>query len=814
MPIVTSGVTLSEIGNKYDVAIGYSDDGATAEMVGFILSPNTTWSEKTDITDEEHLVQIGTPSNSDRFGRYPTISQGDWSGGERQLYFNNANQYFTTGGMLNVTNPGQLTLLPSGRTIAIPSSFTPNGNAPLASDGTTVLLGGSSSTAAAVLDQSGAQMDITGATGSVTDLRCFNGQFYAVCGNGIWQFSAGSGVLNSITQMTSDTPAATTPQPMSYWGGAIYYAIGNVLKFVNAPVGNVAGSTADTITSLEGGLTVLCGGASNLLLVSGSYPNIVNAGLESHLMTWDGSTLNRLGSIRGTAVAALYMNGSIYLLTADPGITQYLLYRVDGTSVTLLDDTRNLLAAFQNQVGTAVAQSAFPAGTVMWQASSTVPPGWLLADGTAYAASAYPALFATVGHAYGGSGSTFNVPDLRGRLGMGTSGSHALGSAGGAETVTLDTTTLPAHDHGATGIESVNHTHTSTIARGTSGGPGLRDSGTADSSGFVPPTAGVSNDHVHPTAAAGGGGAHNNLQPFMALTPIIKASNSLFSTSFLGASLVGDGRFVFLGWPGLAGLRYDTLIGAWSRIGSGYQPPSSGTNWVAHRFELTPSTVYELLHSETASGEAFTWYVYDQAPTSDTLTTSFFDATVPEYGKRWMSVEFQLAQALPAGASVALAYLLDQDTAFSVPITAVATQGTYTAYLPPDTIGHRIQFQVILTAGSGGSPTVAFYSVRYTLGRVMDFTVACYSQQTLLDGSQDAKTGIEKLAVLHNIRKLAGGDAVLFIPRPTEGPTYVSQINAKLVDYNDTRQRPSPGDGTDRPFDIEGDVQLTFAESL
>ncbi|HUF51753.1 MAG TPA: phage tail protein [Longimicrobiales bacterium] len=40
------------------------------------------------------------------------------------------------------------------------------------------------------------------------------------------------------------------------------------------------------------------------------------------------------------------------------------------------------------------------------------PRGWLLCDGRHLPASAFPELFAVIGHRYGGDESTFAVPDL------------------------------------------------------------------------------------------------------------------------------------------------------------------------------------------------------------------------------------------------------------------------------------------------------------------------------------------------------------------------------------------------------------------
>jgi microcystin-dependent protein len=47
-------------------------------------------------------------------------------------------------------------------------------------------------------------------------------------------------------------------------------------------------------------------------------------------------------------------------------------------------------------------------------AGSTIPPGFLLCDGSAVSQTTYPDLFTAIGITYGGSGSTFNLPDMRG----------------------------------------------------------------------------------------------------------------------------------------------------------------------------------------------------------------------------------------------------------------------------------------------------------------------------------------------------------------------------------------------------------------
>ena len=107
---------------------------------------------------------------------------------------------------------------------------------------------------------------------------------------------------------------------------------------------------------------------------------------------------------------------------------------------------------------------AEPAGIVMSFAGATAPEGWLLCDGSAVSRSSYSALFAAIGTTYGaGDGSTtFNLPDLTGRVVIGVSGTHALGSTGGEASHVLTTGEMPEHLH-----EVPSHTHGNDIGMTT-----------------------------------------------------------------------------------------------------------------------------------------------------------------------------------------------------------------------------------------------------------------------------------------------------------------------------------------------------------
>ena len=104
-----------------------------------------------------------------------------------------------------------------------------------------------------------------------------------------------------------------------------------------------------------------------------------------------------------------------------------------------------------------------PSGIIMPFAGTTAPSSYLMCFGQAVSRTTYSALFAAIGTTYGsGDGSTtFNLPDLRGRVIAGqddmggTSANRltspingdTLGAAGGSESHTLTTNEMPSHTH-------------------------------------------------------------------------------------------------------------------------------------------------------------------------------------------------------------------------------------------------------------------------------------------------------------------------------------------------------------------------------
>ena len=92
---------------------------------------------------------------------------------------------------------------------------------------------------------------------------------------------------------------------------------------------------------------------------------------------------------------------------------------------------------------------------------------WFLCDGRPLdGAVAFPELFAIIGHKYGGSGDTFNIPDTEDMLPAGAGAGFGLpGATGGALTHQHDMVQFPEHTHVATAAPHAHnsdpHTHTS-----------------------------------------------------------------------------------------------------------------------------------------------------------------------------------------------------------------------------------------------------------------------------------------------------------------------------------------------------------------
>lgn len=155
----------------------------------------------------------------------------------------------------------------------------------------------------------------------------------------------------------------------------------------------------------------------------------------------------------------------------------------------------------------------------LWSAATSPDSRFLPCDGASLIRADYPDLFAVLGTTFGAVDSShFNVPDLRGRvpigIGSGTGlSTYGLGDTGGEETHTLVTGEAPSHSHSDSG-----HTHGEVTAIPT---VGAAITGVPVPSAI--PGAGVTGLGFAGLSTVGGDGAHNNIQPYVALNYLIVA---------------------------------------------------------------------------------------------------------------------------------------------------------------------------------------------------------------------------------------------------------------------------------------------------
>lgn len=162
--------------------------------------------------------------------------------------------------------------------------------------------------------------------------------------------------------------------------------------------------------------------------------------------------------------------------------------------------TKLVYCCISSDIASTTTPAAKGVGEVFHTAGATCPDDSLSSYGQAISRTTYADLFAIIGTTYGvGDGSsTFNVPDLRGRVFAGeddaggtsanrltaatadTLNGDTLGATGGVETQTIAEAELPSHTH--TGPSHTHtgpsHTHTGTTASNGSHTHTFTDNGT------------------------------------------------------------------------------------------------------------------------------------------------------------------------------------------------------------------------------------------------------------------------------------------------------------------------------------------------
>ena len=205
------------------------------------------------------------------------------------------------------------------------------------------------------------------------------------------------------------------------------------------------------------------------------------------------------------------------LLAFLPSAAALLIRRIWGTRLRVFP-VQNMAASSSSSIG-----------QLCMSCAEKVPEGWLLCDGRPVSRQLYSQLFAAIQTTFGEGDrtTTFNLPDLQGRVAVGQAPAHSvfnkLGAVGGEAVHTLTHDEMPAHTHD---VHDQGHTHHVTAKGRKYVGDGRRDFAVdrlgergpdGDGSGHTD----VAHSNIS-IGSAGGGVAHNNMPPYIVVSYHIK----------------------------------------------------------------------------------------------------------------------------------------------------------------------------------------------------------------------------------------------------------------------------------------------------
>lgn len=272
------------------------------------------------------------------------------------------------------------------------------------------------------------------------------------------------------------------------------------------------------------------------------------------------------GSVVGTSDTQTLSNKTLASPTITGTATLPSTTSIGTVSATEIGYLDGVTSSIQTQFN---ALEAFPKGMVSPYAGASAPTGWLLCDGAAVSRTTYASLYSVVGDTYGaGDGTTtFNVPNLKGRVIVGIDGAdsdfNTRGETGGWKATQAHTHDLSNHTHGDDHVHGVygagahGHalimrfttptSHDHAISGASNPLPAMQgDPSSGDIGNYNNTAVNAVGDHAHSLnfkseagygASTGGpsnnssgsfgtgalvGATNGNLQPYMALHYIIK----------------------------------------------------------------------------------------------------------------------------------------------------------------------------------------------------------------------------------------------------------------------------------------------------
>lgn len=142
---------------------------------------------------------------------------------------------------------------------------------------------------------------------------------------------------------------------------------------------------------------------------------------------------------------AIYTSNK-FVVTSIPVLCDYATNAKEAEHALLADkSTESTTAQNANTLNNKSPEWYMPTGSVIPYAGTSLPDGWLWCGGNEVSRTTYSALFAVIGTTYGnGNGSsTFNVPDLSGRVVAMRGSGQSVGDTAGSDTKQITRANLP-----------------------------------------------------------------------------------------------------------------------------------------------------------------------------------------------------------------------------------------------------------------------------------------------------------------------------------------------------------------------------------
>lgn len=229
-------------------------------------------------------------------------------------------------------------------------------------------------------------------------------------------------------------------------------------------VRNASGQTV-TLTQGSGGNVSVLNGDSAIVYCNGTGAGAAVVDVSSTFITSNNLIVaNNLSDLANTTTARTNLG---------LGTAATLNVGTSANNIVQLDGSAKLPAVDGSQLTGIVG---IPSGVIaLWSGSTgSIPSGWVICDGTN------------------------STPDLRDRFIVGAGNSYAVAATGGANTVTLDTNTIPGHTHSVSGTTASDGAHTHNLSANAAAG--------GDHSHNFNTNTGNAGDHAHNGSTSNTGG--------------------------------------------------------------------------------------------------------------------------------------------------------------------------------------------------------------------------------------------------------------------------------------------------------------------